>query len=150
MPVTAAQIRAARELLGWSQADLAVKLRVRTSAIAKFEQGGPRPRMLALSAMKFALEAAGVKFSEGEPGVKRGQSMAKQTWTRDQLAAAILERLKSFPECRVVTGVAVAPVVKATEGDPNWGAAFTIASGRAEPSIAQQIVSELAVLFDLA
>jgi hypothetical protein len=76
--------------------------------------------------------------------------MAKQKWTREQLAAAILERLKSFPECSDVTGVAVAPIVKAAEGDPNLGAAFTIASGQAEPAVAQQIVSELAVLFDLA
>ena len=76
--------------------------------------------------------------------------MAKQKWTRDQLAAAILERLKSFPEGRDVTGVAVAPIVKAAESDPNWGAAFTIAPGQAEPAVAQQIVSELAELFELA
>ena len=75
--------------------------------------------------------------------------MAKQKWTRDQLAVAILERLESFPEGRDVTGVAVAPVVKAAEGDPNWGAAFTIATGQTEPAVAQQIVSELTVLFDL-
>jgi ribosome-binding protein aMBF1 (putative translation factor) len=71
MTITDDQIKAARQLLGWSEADLAAKLRVRTAAIAKFEQGGPRPRMVALSEMKIALEAAGIEFTNGgEPAVK--------------------------------------------------------------------------------
>jgi transcriptional regulator with XRE-family HTH domain len=71
MPVTGAQLKAARELLGWTREQLAAEIRVSTSSVSKFEEGGPRPRLLALSAIKLALEAAGIEFgSRDRPGVQ--------------------------------------------------------------------------------
>jgi transcriptional regulator with XRE-family HTH domain len=70
MTITGAEVKAARELLGWTQAELAGKVRVRVTAISKFEQGGPRPRLLALSGMRFALEGAGAEFASDGSGVK--------------------------------------------------------------------------------
>ena len=72
MTISGAQIKAARQLLGWTQATLSAEVRVSTTAISKFEQGGRRPPLLALSAMKRAFEAAGVEFTNGgEPAVKQ-------------------------------------------------------------------------------
>jgi hypothetical protein len=74
--------------------------------------------------------------------------MAKQKWTRDQLAAAILERLQSFPEGRDITGVSRAGR-QSSRGRSDLGRGITIAAGQAESAVAQQIVSELTILFDL-
>jgi len=69
--ITGDQAKTARLLLGWTQATLAAEVRVSATTISKFEQGGRRPPLLALSAMKLALEAAGVEFTnDGQPGVK--------------------------------------------------------------------------------
>jgi transcriptional regulator with XRE-family HTH domain len=46
MTITGAQIKAARQLLGWTQATLSAEVRVSTTAISKFEQGGRRPPLL--------------------------------------------------------------------------------------------------------
>lgn len=71
MPVSAAQIRAARGLIGWSQVKLAKAANVGLSTVADFERGARAPIANNLSAMERALEEAGVSFTNGdEPGVK--------------------------------------------------------------------------------
>jgi transcriptional regulator with XRE-family HTH domain len=71
MTLTGAQLKAARELLGWPQHRVAAELGVSQSAIARFELGKGRLSALQTSVLKRAFEAAGVEFTNGgEPGVK--------------------------------------------------------------------------------
>jgi transcriptional regulator with XRE-family HTH domain len=60
--VDAAQSRAARGLLNWSQSDLVVHSGVSKKTIADFERGTTRPYGRTLAAMIAAFEAAGIEF----------------------------------------------------------------------------------------
>jgi transcriptional regulator with XRE-family HTH domain len=67
--VEAAQVRAARALIGWSQAKLAETARVSVSSINEFETGSPGHFAgEALDKMRAALEAAGVVFLPKDDG----------------------------------------------------------------------------------
>ncbi len=72
--ITGAQIKAARELLGWARNDLAKKSRILTANMvmnAEDDAPGTKPPTEAQwQAMRDTLEAAGVEFTEGEPGVR--------------------------------------------------------------------------------
>jgi transcriptional regulator with XRE-family HTH domain len=71
--VSAAQSRAARGLLDWSQAKLGARSNLSESTIRDFEKGRRTPGVNNLAAIRAALEAAGVIFVEenGEgPGVR--------------------------------------------------------------------------------
>lgn len=76
--ITAAQCRAARGLLKWTQEDLAERSGVGPLAINKFEGGKTSPHKATLTVLKEAFEKAGVIFiSAGEvanssdgPGVR--------------------------------------------------------------------------------
>ena len=69
--ITGEQVKAARKLLGWSQADLADQLGQSDTTIALFERGKPRLSALDRSVLCKVLEAAGVEFTNGgEPSVK--------------------------------------------------------------------------------
>lgn len=78
MTLTAAQCRAARALIAWSQDDLADASKVAKATIANFETGKRSPYDRTLVDMKAALEAAGVEFipeNGGGAGVRlRGRS----------------------------------------------------------------------------
>ena len=63
--ITAAQIRAARALLGWTQDELADRAIVPKSAVARLERGEVDPRLSTLKAVRGALEAAGIEFLAG-------------------------------------------------------------------------------------
>jgi len=72
--ISAAQLRAARALLGWSQADLAARVGLSSMTIKRAEGSGKPPASpAALAAIRAALEAAGVLFigqNGGGPGVR--------------------------------------------------------------------------------
>jgi transcriptional regulator with XRE-family HTH domain len=69
--ITPAECKAARKLLGWSQARLAGQSGVQNSAMSKFEMGVRQLAEPKVAAIRQALEAAGVEFTNGaEPGVK--------------------------------------------------------------------------------
>lgn len=73
MTISAAQSRAARGLLGWSQNDLADRSKVGRASIADFESGKRTPYERTLAELRAALEAAGVIFiaENGDgPGVR--------------------------------------------------------------------------------
>lgn len=73
MPVTIAQIRGARGLLGWSQVDLAKAASVSEPTIKRLEGGKVAVSEDVRSSIQSALEAAGVIFvaENGEgPGVR--------------------------------------------------------------------------------
>ena len=67
--VEAAQVRAARALIGWSQAKLAETAGVPVSTINAFETGAPdRAANETVDKVRAALEAAGVIFLPKEEG----------------------------------------------------------------------------------
>jgi transcriptional regulator with XRE-family HTH domain len=69
--VTPDQVRTARELLGWSQAELAAKVGVSETAITLFEREKRRLLVLDSKALRNALESGGVEFTNfGEPGAR--------------------------------------------------------------------------------
>lgn len=69
--VTPEQVKAGRELLGWSESDLASKVGVSETAISLFEREKRRLLMVDTSRLRAALEAAGVEFvHDGESGVR--------------------------------------------------------------------------------
>jgi transcriptional regulator with XRE-family HTH domain len=64
--ITGDQVKAARNLLGWSQLRLAHETGLDPSTIAKFETGKTRPTALSVSTVQHTLEAAGVEFPDHE------------------------------------------------------------------------------------
>jgi predicted transcriptional regulator len=72
--VTPAQCRAARALLDWTQDDLSRAAEVGSVTIRQFERGATEPRRAILTALRRALEEAGVRFINankgGGPGVR--------------------------------------------------------------------------------
>ena len=61
-PISPAQCRAARALVGMSQTDLASRATVARQTIVDFERGARVPYPNNLAAIRAALEAAGVEF----------------------------------------------------------------------------------------
>lgn len=75
MVIVRSQLRAARAILGWSQADLADAADISLPTIGRIEPGdGPLPvRARTADALRTALEKAGVEFIDpngGGPGVR--------------------------------------------------------------------------------
>lgn len=71
--ISAAQCRAARALIGWSQDQLEAASKVAKKTIADFERGARSPYVRTLDDLRRALEAAGVEFIEQNghgPGVR--------------------------------------------------------------------------------
>jgi transcriptional regulator with XRE-family HTH domain len=72
MSFTPAQCRAARALLGWSQAQLSEVSGVATKTIADFEREDRVPYARTLNDIREALEIEAIEFTNGEnPGVRR-------------------------------------------------------------------------------
>jgi transcriptional regulator with XRE-family HTH domain len=77
---TSEQIKAARALLRWSQSDLAQASRVPLQTIKRLETipGPLAAREGTIEALRTALEAAGVEFTDGaRPGVNLGKRIEK-------------------------------------------------------------------------
>jgi transcriptional regulator with XRE-family HTH domain len=68
--ITPAECKAARTLLGWSQVRLAGLSGVQNSAMSKFEMGVRQLGDPKVAAIRQALEAAGVEFTDDEDGVR--------------------------------------------------------------------------------
>ncbi|MBB4395075.1 helix-turn-helix transcriptional regulator [Bradyrhizobium sp. ERR14] len=73
--LSAAQARAARALLAWSQQDLATHANIATSTVADFERGRRTPVPQNAQAMRAAFERAGISFPTG--GAVRGPALPK-------------------------------------------------------------------------
>jgi len=96
------QTRAARALLGWTQADLARAAKLSLTAVNTFERDASNPRLRTLMQIQSALEAHGVEF-QGGPGVRlRGevfnvttldQSNAYAALVTDIIATCVMQRL---------------------------------------------------------
>jgi transcriptional regulator with XRE-family HTH domain len=69
MSISLEQLRAARGLLGWSQAELAERAGLSVPTIKRLEGGfGPRVSDAARDRLQMAIEAAGVEFIEENGG----------------------------------------------------------------------------------
>ena len=78
--VTPEQCRAARGLLGWSQADLAQKAAVGIVTVRHLEAGAHVPRRATLDVIRRSLESAGVEFIDENgrgPGVRLRKPLRK-------------------------------------------------------------------------
>lgn len=70
------QIKAARSLLGWSQAELAKAARISLPALGNLERGVVTPRLKTMQAIQQALESAGIEFID-KYGVTRHREVMK-------------------------------------------------------------------------
>jgi transcriptional regulator with XRE-family HTH domain len=75
------QCRAARELLGWKQNDLAEKSSISAATIADFERGVRELRVSTLEKLINTFEDAGIKFENDE--VKYGVELLKKFEDKD-------------------------------------------------------------------
>jgi transcriptional regulator with XRE-family HTH domain len=66
--INMAQIRAARSLLDWTQADLATAAEVALPTIKRYETGTRTPIPVIMTAIRRALEDAGVEFIPAKSG----------------------------------------------------------------------------------
>ena len=81
-PLLSAQIRAARGLLRWSAGDLAHESSVSLRTIQRAEQAESEMKLTMANnlAIRRALEAAGVEFTNGDqPGVRLSKAAAPRT-----------------------------------------------------------------------
>jgi len=79
--IDAAQCRAARGILDWSQQELADKAGVGVVTIRQLEAGIHAPRRATLDVVRRCLETAGVEFIDengGGPGVRLKKSTKKR------------------------------------------------------------------------
>jgi transcriptional regulator with XRE-family HTH domain len=78
---TAGQLRAGRVLLGLSQADVAARAGISIPTVKRAEsEDGIRVSAQTIGAIRRALEAAGVEFTNGDaPGVKLRKPARKKT-----------------------------------------------------------------------
>lgn len=74
--ITIEQIKAARSLLGWSQADLAKAARISLPALGNLERGIVTPRLRTVECIQKALEGAGIEFIDTQ-GVTRHREVMK-------------------------------------------------------------------------
>jgi transcriptional regulator with XRE-family HTH domain len=65
MTITPAQVKAARELLGWSHGELATRSRVGILTIAEFEAGTQEISEGAIIHLRWALQSTGIEFING-------------------------------------------------------------------------------------
>ena len=70
--ITGDKVKAARALLGWSQATLAGQAGVSATSVKGLEDGSRRLSDRSVNAIRYALQNAGVEFPEGEPPRKSG------------------------------------------------------------------------------
>ncbi len=69
--ITAAQLRRARDLLGWSEDELALRANVGAEIIRQYEAGHYPPTPEQRSALRGAVVAAGVELTSGaDPGAR--------------------------------------------------------------------------------
>jgi transcriptional regulator with XRE-family HTH domain len=80
--IVAAQCRAARGLLDWSQQELADKAGIGIVTVRQLEAGIHEPRRATQQVVRRCLEAAGIVFIDengGGPGVRLKRALKKRT-----------------------------------------------------------------------
>ena len=76
--ISGEQVKFARKLLGWSQMALALEAGASQRTIMRFERGESRAKGQTIFAIRRALEAAGVEFTnDTQPGARIKSAAAK-------------------------------------------------------------------------
>lgn len=78
MFITPEQIKAARALLRWNQADLARESGISEMTIKNLERGASTPRQITIDALRSALEQGGASFIDGDADNIGGVKQARQ------------------------------------------------------------------------
>jgi transcriptional regulator with XRE-family HTH domain len=73
--INAAQVQAARALLEWNQADLAAAAKISLPTVKRYEAGIRTPIPPILTAIRRALETAGIEFIPAKGGKGVGVSL---------------------------------------------------------------------------
>jgi transcriptional regulator with XRE-family HTH domain len=73
MTITPEQIKAARKLLGWSQATLAGRVHMSAARIWAIETGKHQPSAFELDLVREAVESAGVEFITRRQGGREAE-----------------------------------------------------------------------------
>ena len=76
-PITTSQCKAARGLLGWSQSELAARLRVTRKTIYNFEHGETVTEQDTLKKMREIFEDAGIELIDVGKSSRNGGSGAR-------------------------------------------------------------------------
>lgn len=105
MGITTAQIRGARGILNWSQADLAARTGISSTSIGSIENGQSTPRASTLHTIQRAFEDAGIEFI-GQEGVKQKSGDVRVLTGRggffelfDDIRRAVAEGLSDLAIC---------------------------------------------------
>lgn len=115
MAITTAQIRGARGILNWSQADLAERTGISATSIGSIENGVSTPRANTLITIQKAFEEAGIEFL-GLDGVKLRSGNVRVFRGRTGLVEFyddVYERLQNFEGDVLVSNVDERAFVKA-------------------------------------
>ena len=70
--ITPREVRAARAFLGWTRQQLADRAVVSLNSVIRFEQGEGDPRISTVTAIRVALEKAGIEFLSLRGGANEG------------------------------------------------------------------------------
>lgn len=100
--ITASQIRAARGLLDWTRDHLVEKSGVPKSTLVRVESDAVTPRQSTLTAIRTALEAAGVEFTNGDaPGVRLLGPATQALRQREAIRQKMIEK-SGIPDVKFV------------------------------------------------
>jgi transcriptional regulator with XRE-family HTH domain len=118
MTITAAQVKAARELLGWSRSQLAGRVGLSATTIAQFETGARRLPFFDASVIAGVFEEAGVEFaSDGQPGARMKHDLIKLQFRNAQLRGKITRALHNADETAQREDDKRATLLTKTSGD---------------------------------
>jgi transcriptional regulator with XRE-family HTH domain len=103
MSITPGQCQEARELLGWTRAELVRSAGVSVTTVFSFEHGISRQTDWVKAVIRTALEQAGVEFiaeNGGGAGVRlrKGKQMQKEKKTADELRTLLMDSMRDDPD----------------------------------------------------
>ncbi len=101
--ITAAQIRAARGLLKWTQGTLAAKSGLSIVTLNMIESETVQPRKSSLTAIRQVLESGGVEFI-GSGGGSAGVRFRDEASNRTSIAQAV-RSLKHNDDCQRIINI---------------------------------------------
>lgn len=110
--ITAAQCRAARGLMNWTQDDLAKAAKVGIVTVRQFEAGNAEPRNSTLVVISQALEGAGVEFipqNGGGPGVRLRSPALLRQGTDNATAADLRQGAAMLRKQKAASGSGLQP-----------------------------------------
>ena len=116
LTITGADVREARKLLGWDQAELAAKSGVAASVIATFENGNDRIGMANVYAIQRTVESAGLKLANGGAAIRAYEAVYENDARRRVPWRAVI----------VILLVSIAVISATTYGQHVWSLVWVV------------------------